>query len=85
MRVTHFPFRVNEKRRSGRGKAANNDLSINLEGAEFLVLDFLQEKTKWKCNLKGEFVLFRFNPKHSSIASCLHRIDLHSQGKAILK
>lgn len=82
--VWHTSLSVNEQRRAGRGKAANNDLPINLEGTEFLVLDFLQEKTEWKCNLK-EFVLLCFNPKHSSIASCPHHNDLHSKGKAILK
>lgn len=56
---THFPFRVNEKRRSGRGKAANND-PINLERSEFLVLDFLQEKKKSKFNLKGKSVIYVF-------------------------
>lgn len=78
---TSLSDRVNEKRRSGRGKAANNDLLINVEGISGSWFSSGEEEIQSErkvCDLC-------FHPKNSSVLNCPHHINPHSTGKTILK
>lgn len=56
--VAHASLSESVKRGGEEGKTADNDLLLGLKGLELLVLDFLQERKTWKCNLKGKFMIY---------------------------